>query len=207
MSALIMLAVALSLDSFGVGLTYGMRRIKIPLLSLLFIAACSGASILIAMSVGTALSAWLSPQFAEATGAIILIVIGCWALFETYRPKKERVEKSGRTGVDFTIRMFGFVIHILRDPETADIDSSGTVTGKEAFLLGLALSLDAFGAGIAAALMGFSPVGLALSVAVLSALFVSLGTFGGYQMAHLKWVRRMSFIPGLLLIIIGVLKL
>ncbi len=207
MSALLLLAVALSLDSFGVGLTYGMRKIKIPLGSLLFIALCSGVSIIVAMSVGTTIATWLSPEVAEAIGAVVLIGIGGWALIETYRPKKEMIEKPARKDIDYTIRMFGFVIHILRDPETADIDSSGTVKGKEALLLGLALSLDAFGAGIAAALMGFSPLGLALSVSLLSALFVSLGMIGGNRLAHVIWIKRMAFIPGLLLIVIGILKL
>lgn len=159
------------------------------------------------MSVGTTIATVLSPEVAESIGAFVLIGIGGWALFETYRPKKKTIEKPARKDIDYTIRMFGFVIHILRDPETADIDSSGTVKGKEALLLGLALSLDAFGAGIAAALMGFSPLGLALSVSLLSALFVSLGIVGGNRLAHVKWVKRMAFIPGLLLIAIGILKL
>ncbi len=198
---------ALSLDSFGVGLTYGMRKIKIPWLSLAFIGLCSGFSILIAMSVGATIAQVISISAAETIGALILIAIGAWALVETYRPQKEPVQRLQKQDVDFTIKMFGYVIHILRDPAKADMDSSGTVTGREALLLGLALSLDAFGAGIAAALMGFSPIGLALMVAFLSALFVSLGMVGGYRLAHVKWVKRLSFLPGLLLILIGLLKL
>ncbi|KQL57747.1 hypothetical protein AN965_08355 [Alkalicoccobacillus plakortidis] len=198
---------ALSLDSFGVGLTYGMRKIKIPWLSLAFIGLCSGLSILIAMSVGATIAQVISVSVAETIGALILIIIGAWALIETYRPRKEPVQRLQKQDIDFTIKMFGYVIHILRDPAKADMDSSGTVTGREALLLGLALSLDAFGAGIAAALMGFSPIGLALMVAFLSALFVSLGMVGGYRLAHVKWVKRLSFLPGLLLILIGLLKL
>lgn len=207
MSSLIVLAMALSLDSFGVGLTYGMRKIKIPWHSLVFIGLCSGISILIAMSVGTTLAQLISVSAAEMLGAFILIGIGAWAVFESYRPQKEHVQKQQKQELDFTIKMFGFVIHILRDPEKADMDSSGTVTGREALLLGLALSLDAFGAGIAAALMGFSPLGLALSVAFLSVMFVLLGMVGGHRLAHVKWVKRLSFLPGILLILIGLLKL
>jgi putative sporulation protein YtaF len=207
LATLVMLAAAVSLDSFGVGFAYGTRRIKIPLISLLFIAACSGVSILIAMSVGSAFSMWLSPDVAELLGAIILIGLGCWAVYAAYRPKKERRPSVKQTKMDFTIRLFGFVIHILREPESADIDRSGTVTGKEALLLGLALSLDAFGAGIGAALMGLSPLGLATCTAILSALFVTLGMTFGYRTARLKWVQKMAFIPGCLLLIIGVMKL
>ncbi|WP_059103828.1 sporulation membrane protein YtaF [Shouchella shacheensis] len=207
--SLAMLAFALSLDSFGVGLTYGLRKIRIPLVSLVFIGCCSGISILIAMGFGTILQTYLSVNVAETLGALILIGIGAWALFETYRPKKSadpRVEVE-RSKVDLEFKLFGFVIHILREPETADLDRSGTVTGKEAFLLGLALSLDAFGAGIGAALMGFSPIWLALCVGGLSAFLVLLGMKFGYIFSNSRVIRRLSFIPGLLLIILGVMRL
>ena len=41
---------------------------------------------------------------------------------------------------------------------SADIDKSGVINGIEAVLLGFALSIDAFGAGIGAAILGFSPI-------------------------------------------------
>ncbi|MDI5788515.1 hypothetical protein PO124_09275 [Bacillus licheniformis] len=53
------------------------------------------------------------------------------------------------------MKSLGIVIHILRKPTSADIDKSGIITGIEAFLLGFALSIDAFGAGIGAAALGF----------------------------------------------------
>lgn len=40
--SLLLLAFALSLDGFGVGITYGLRKMKIPLLSVLIISLCSG---------------------------------------------------------------------------------------------------------------------------------------------------------------------
>jgi putative sporulation protein YtaF len=89
----------------------------------------------------------------------------------------------------------------------ADIDNSGTITGREAFLLGVALSLDAFGAGIGAALIGFSPIMMAISVATMSALFVTLGMKSGNRFADSAWIKKFSFIPGLLLMVIGVFSL
>ena len=57
----------------------------------------------------------------------------------------------------------------------ADFDKSGTITGVEAFMLGLALSLDSFGAGIGAAMLGFSPLYLSLAVSILSSGLVFFG--------------------------------
>lgn len=202
------LAFAVSLDSFGVGLTYGLRKIKIPWKSLLFIACCSATSIVIAMGFGTYIQRYLSPEVAASIGGAILILIGAWALYQVIRPAKSHKPKEQKLrSFSFEIKMFGIVIRILRQPMAADIDNSGTITGKEAFLLGIALSLDAFGAGIGAALIGFSPLWLAGCVAIMSALFVTLGMKSGFRFADSAWMSKFSFVPGLMLILLGVANL
>ncbi|OLO27849.1 sporulation membrane protein YtaF [Alkalihalophilus pseudofirmus] len=215
--SLLLLALAVSLDSFGVGLTYGLRKMKLPFKSLLFIAFCSAASILIAMTFGNLIQRYLSPQFAESLGGIILIFIGAWALYQVFRPARHGTDEDERNQeqkkiddkvlINLEIKMFGLVIRILRKPMEADIDRSGTITGREAILLGVALSLDAFGAGIGAALIGFSPWLMALTVAVMSASFVTFGMKSGYRYSDTYFMKKFSFIPGLLLIILGVWSL
>ena len=215
---LLVLALAVSLDSFGVGLTYGLRKMKLPLRSLLFIAFCSATSILIAMAFGNVIQRYLSPDFAGMIGGIILIFIGGWALYQVMRPNKETEEDKDvepivqepvekKVVINLEIKVLGLVIKILREPMEADIDKSGAITGKEAILLGIALSLDAFGAGIGAALIGYSPLFMAISVACMSALFVTLGMSSGFKYADSNFVKRFSFIPGLLLITLGVWNL
>ena len=206
--SLLLLALAVSLDSFGVGLTYGLRKMKLPLKSLLFIASCSAVSILIAMTIGNWIVNYLSPSVAESIGGVILIMIGAWALYQIYRPAKRDVKnKEDAVILNFEIKILGVVIKILRKPMVADFDNSGTITGREAFFLGIALSLDAFGAGIGAALIGFSPLLMAISVAIMCALCVTLGMRSGYVFSDSRVLQKFSFIPGLLLIILGVWRL
>ncbi|WNF36023.1 sporulation membrane protein YtaF [Bacillaceae bacterium IKA-2] len=206
--SLFLLALAVSLDSFGVGLTYGLRKMKLPFKSLIFIASCSAGSILIAMMIGNWIQQYLSRSVAETIGGLILIIIGAWALYQIYHPVKQD-EKTNHDAVilNFEIEILGVVIKILRKPMVADFDNSGTITGREAFFLGIALSLDAFGAGIGAALIGFSPLFMALSVAFMSAICVTFGMKSGYLFSDSKIMQKFSFIPGLLLIILGVWKL
>jgi putative sporulation protein YtaF len=90
---------------------------------------------------------------------------------------------------------------------SADIDKSGTITGVEAFLLGVALSLDAFGAGIGAALLGYSPVIMSILVACMSSLFVFVGIKSGNIFSKFAWMDKFSCLPGIILIIIGIWKL
>ncbi|PYZ97239.1 sporulation membrane protein YtaF [Alteribacter lacisalsi] len=207
--SLLLLAFAVSLDSFGVGLTYGLRKMKLPLKSLCFIALCSATSILVAMTIGTAIAGVMSPSAAESVGGLILILIGAWALYQIYSPaKKDRKTKEEKEFIfNFEIKKLGIVITVLRKPMVADLDNSGTITGREAFLLGLALSLDAFGAGLGAALIGFSPVFMAVSVALMCALCLTLGMKSGHLFSDTIWMKRFSFVPGAVLIILGIWKL
>lgn len=206
--SLFILAFAVSLDSFSVGFTYGLRKMKIPFKSILIIATCSAVSLLIASSVGHTLGKILSTNITDKIGGFILILLGAWVLFQFYRPEKNKELVSiEKTIINFEIKSLGIVINILRKPMSADFDQSGTITGIEALMLGLALSLDAFGAGVGAAMLGFSPLYLAIAVAIMSSLFVGMGIKSGSLFSKSDWVQKFTFIPGVLLIIIGVWKI
>ncbi|WP_462412462.1 sporulation membrane protein YtaF [Neobacillus sp. Marseille-QA0830] len=208
MFSLLLLAFALSIDSFSVGFTYGLRKMVMPVKSVLIIAACSAISLLIAVSIGHGLSKVISPELTTKLGGFLLICIGAYVLYQFFRPEKEKeLIDEETTIVNFEIRSLGLAINILKKPMSADFDHSGTITGIEAFMLGFALSLDAFGAGIGAAMMGFSPVELALASAIMSSLFVLFGIKSGSYFHRFNWIQRFSFLPGILLIIIGIWKL
>lgn len=208
--ALLLLAFAVSLDSFGVGFTYGLRKMKIPLQSILIVACMSAVTILFSMFVGTVLSNFLTPIIAARIGGAVLILLGVWITFQTFRSRQDEVEQIQATEekviVSFEMKLFGIVINILKKPMEADFDRSGTITGKEAFLLGLALSFDAFGAGLGAAMLGFSPILLACIIGIMSSLFIKAGMSFGNKLTYQIWVHKLTFLPGVLLIIIGILK-
>jgi len=224
-ASLLLLSFAVSLDGFGVGITYGVRKIKIPVSSVMIISACSGFIILMSMMVGVAMSKWIPPQGASAVGAFILIGIGMAALLQFIRggERAERPQRAARedngavTGsmenasdapvLKMELKIFGFIIQILRTPSAADMDRSGTISPKEAFLLGTALSLDAFGAGIGAALVGFPPLATAILIAGSSGLFLWTGTKFGFWVSGWRWVKPLTMLPGIILIAMGIFKL
>jgi putative sporulation protein YtaF len=207
--SLTILAVAVSLDSFGVGLTYGMRNIRIPIRSIAVITLCSAATIILSMQLGLGIMSFLPPYVAKMLGPIILILVGCWTLWQmlTKQDKEEPTSDQEKTVLKLEIRSLGLVIHILKKPTAADIDGSGVISEAEAALLGLALSLDAFAAGIGAAMVGFSPWTTAVLIAFMSGLFLAIGLKFGRLASHLKWIKNIAYLPGCLLILIGVLKL
>lgn len=206
--SLLLLAFAVSLDSFSVGFTYGLRKIRIPTKSILVISCCSALFLLIGMGLGQLAEKVFSPQSAEQIGGIVLIFLGGWILFQFFRTDKEKeVLPHEKIILNFEIKSLGIVINILRKPMSADFDKSGSITGIEAFMLGLALSLDAFGAGIGAVMLGFPPLILALVVAVMSSLFVFIGMKMGAYLSNGGLIQKFSFLPGILLILIGIWKM
>ncbi|AIQ40506.1 manganese efflux pump [Paenibacillus sp. FSL R7-0297] len=234
--SLLLLAFALSLDGFGVGITYGLRKMKIPLLSIMIISLCSGVVICVSMQVGVLLAKVVSPHAASSIGAVILVLMGCWSLFQMLTQKeKEQGEAELGAGdglpdrqalletaaaairedagplkpavFSLELRHLGVVIQILRTPSSADMDASGSISSMEAMVLGIALSLDAFGAGLGAALLGFSPVSTSLMIAVFSGTFLLLGMKTGLRLSGSYWMKHAAVLPALLLIAMGIMKL
>ncbi|MCD1161881.1 sporulation membrane protein YtaF [Peribacillus frigoritolerans] len=206
---IIFLAFAVSIDGFGVGLTFGMRKMKIPLRSIGVISFCSALSLGIAMVIGQFISQLISIGAAEKTGGIILIFLGAWMVYQYFKPEKDLKDDRYHEKIifNFEIKSLGVVINILQKPLNADFDKSGTITGVEALVLGFALSLDAFGAGVGAAMIGISPIILAGCIAVMSSIFIWSGIQSGKLLSNNKVVQHLTFLPGVLLIIIGLFKL
>lgn len=210
---LFILALAVSLDSFGVGVTYGLRKVKLPLISIIIIGLSSAIMILISMQIGVLISLMLSPYAAKWIGSVILVSIGVWAIHQVLKPNQEldtdnkkMLTNKGKRIIYIEIKKLGIVIEILKKPIKADIDNSGYISSSEAILLGLALSLDAFGAGIGAALVGFNPVITAITIAGMSSLFILFGLKMGFWFSGIEWLKKFTLLPGIILILIGILK-
>lgn len=229
-ASLLLLSFAVSVDGFGVGATYGLRRIRIPVLSALIIAACSGFVILISMRIGAWLSELFAPDTAKIFGACVLIAIGSWGLLQLRRSgqqteasdeleqnvqagcsdREETLDAAfgpARTVLNLEIKKLGLVVQILRTPQKADIDRSGIISPSEALLLGFALSLDAFGAGLGAAMVGLDPVVTACAITLSCGIFLLLGLRLGFRFSHWHRMQSLSALPGILLILIGISKL
>ena len=221
--SLILIALAVSLDSCSVGLLYGARKIRIPWVSILIISICSGAMIWGSMRLGLLMLEWLNPDTAKAIGAIILVLVGMWAIIQFFlhhhsrlvvveedsveRKVIENKKLPAQTVLHIEIRKIGLVIQILRSPTVADMDRSGNISAWEAAFLGIALSLDALGAGIGAALVGYSPLSTAVLIAFSGGLFITIGLRLGRWLSRRKWMQRLSILPGILLITLGIMKL
>lgn len=218
MGVAMLMAVALSLDGFGVGLAYGLRRIRIPMSSLIAIALCTVFAMGISMLFGSWVTLWLRFFPARLLGASILLTLGGFQLARAIWNRKREifpqavpamavvVQKSVLEPVfRFQLSFFGLVIQVLKTPDIADVDGSGGISLRESLLLGSALAMDAFASGIGAAMAGMT-----LSVIGIVALTQIIMLRLGQQMAGKipeSWTAKAEYLPGAVLILVGLGKL
>lgn len=201
-TGLIFLIIGVSIDGFGVGITYGMQRIRVPFPALSIIMFCSGLIVYISMTIGNVLRSFITPESAGMTGGIILLFIGLFCLFNVLRSKRDTPFKENPDD-----ETWGNFKTVIKEPHQADLDHSGSISAKEALLLGTALAIDAFGAGLGAAMLGYSPLVTAPSIAFMSGFFVLCGIRLGIFLATKKWMQRLSLLPPLLLIMLGFINM
>ncbi|SDQ22429.1 sporulation membrane protein YtaF [Virgibacillus salinus] len=198
-TGLILLIIGVSIDGFGVGITYGMRHIRVPFLALSIIMFCSGIIVFISMTIGNILRSFITPDLAEMIGGIILLLIGLFCFYNVTRSKIDAPSE-----MDSNDEAWNNFKTVMKQPVQADLDQSGSISANEALLLGFALAIDAFGAGLGAAMLGYSPIITAVLIALMSGVFVLCGVRLGIFLATKKWMQRFALLPPFLLIMLGI---
>lgn len=206
-TGLVLLVIAVSLDGFGVGVTYGMQKIRMPLLSLFIIMCCSGFIVIISMTIGNVLSQYISPSSTSKIGATILILIGTFSLWNVLRQRKKSEVKTEEDATNVKNSKRSAFSKVITTPNKADLDKSGIISAKESLLLGIALAMDAFGAGLGAAIIGYTPSLTAILIAIMSGTFVYVGMKIGLFLSKSKKLQRMGYLPPLLLIALGIFNM
>lgn len=201
--AIVALALTVSLDGFAAGAAYGARKIRLPLLAVSLISITSAVTMYISMSIGSVLRDIIPERAASILGAALLIFLGAYFILQQFKTPS-KVSEAERDILHFRIASLGLVIRVWHDPLLADSDKSGGINPGEAIVLGIALALDAFGAGLGAAMTGLPSLLTALSIGLSKFILVNLGLCAGGSLARLVTPKIMSLLPGLLLIVLGV---
>ncbi|MGR9049101.1 sporulation membrane protein YtaF [Halobacillus faecis] len=187
---------AVSIDSFGIGCVLGLKKVGLTLRGVFLIASVSGCMFLLSSYFGHLLAAVVAAEDAERVGALALIGIGIYFLWQFFKKEKDSEEKK---------EPWLNPAKVLNDPLAADVDHSGGIQGKEVWLLGAALSLDTIGAGISGALIGIPILFTAVMITVATFCMLGCGILSGSKLSDKA--ESLSILPGVLLIIIGLIKL
>ena len=211
---MLFLAISSSIDSFGIGITYGIRNTKISNLAKFILFIISFVVSFFAVYFGDFLKDLLPDNIANYIGAFLLILLGGFVLFQALRKNIVKDNKiyeevfSEPKIYRFFIKFLGITIQIIKDPISSDLDKSNLIDGKEAVFLGVALSLDSFAIGISSGILGIHSLLFPILVSVFQLLFISFGNSIGYFLNNFNKIPEYiwSIISGILLIVIGIVK-
>ncbi|WP_223068891.1 sporulation membrane protein YtaF [Paenibacillus caui] len=196
--AVLAIGLASNLDNAGVGIAYGVRKIRIPWYSNLTVALISFLGTLLSGAFGSILAFWIEPWISHAIGSAVIIAVGLWVLLQAFKERGTE-EVLPETAGHFS--------RLLRNPEEADKDSSKSISFSESILLGTALAMNALAGGFNAGVTQLNIVLTSLSVGVFSYLLFALSSWFGEKYAAEKLGSRATVISGVLLIVIGVCQL
>ncbi len=209
MLVITLLVTAVCIDSFATSITYGMGKIKVPFYCVIIInligALMLGASLFFA----DLISDWMTLKTIKILSGGLLFFIGTSSLIFPFA-KSIFVHCKGRELANFECIKKSVLLVIFLDETKADLDKSKSLSVKEACFLGIALSVDSLASGFSGGLgveRGCFIYGIILCF-LLGTVGIKLGSKIG-ELISLKISSRLdlSFLSGILLIILGFTKL
>ncbi|MFF3022261.1 sporulation membrane protein YtaF [Gottfriedia sp. NPDC057948] len=198
------LAFSSSIDNFGVGITYGIRGIKVGLLANLIISIIAFIFSEAGIVSGQYISKVFPGTLSNVIGAFFLLVIGLRIVLLTFpRKDKQTIINNDDESVS------NIVTNYLSSPEKADVDHSGDISSFEAIILGTAVSMNALTNGLGVGLIGLSPFAISIAASIFSFLAIWLGVLLGKKVANVKiggWSlgQFSSIISGIILVLIAI---
>ncbi|GEQ21531.1 sporulation protein [Clostridium butyricum] len=188
-----------NLDNLVIGIAYGVKKIKIGLISNLIIATVTSIGTLISMSVGKFISGFLPTSLTNMLGAVIIMLLGLYFLIQSIL---KLIPKSYSNSLALKN-----VDEIMDYAEKSDSDNSGTLNIKEAFVVSLGLMLNNLGTGLAASITGVNVSITVICTFILSIALLMLGKSIGHNVLGSVCGKYAPLISGVLLIILGIFEL
>ena len=212
------LAISSSIDSLGIGITYGIKNTKITMGAKSILFFISFIISIISIYFGNLLK-YIFPDFLiHYLGSFLLMLMGLFMCFQSLKISKQEYKVKDVQNLkisdtekiySFFIKCLGITIKIIKNPTSSDFDKSNIIDSKEALFLGLALSLDSFCIGIGFSMINTFSIIFPLLTSCFQLFFLSLGNYCGKKLYSFSKLpdNIWSTISGILLIIIGFCKM
>lgn len=181
--AALILAISANLDTFSVAVSYGVKKIKIPLGSALLISLLTTIGTFLSMEFGLIISGFIPSFLSDSIGGLLISLIGLWFLIDYFRHNKED-----------NIPM-------------ADSDHSGDISLKESIPLITALTINNLGVGISGSIAGVSTFYTTIFTFIVTALFLLLGTWTGKTASAKLLGKYAEPISNIILILLGIYEI
>lgn len=196
-----LLIFSLSIDSLMAGFSLGINRIHIPIKYLFLLNGIGAFLLFVSISFGTYFESYVSTSFAHFFSTILFLILGISKLLEGFFHRltsKERKMKLQFSQVEF-------IFHIYAHPEVSDMDLSKYISCKEAFCLGLALSLDNLAIGVGIGLLNIPSILVTILSFFVGTFLITIGHLIGMRICKNQNVET-AWLSGFLLIALAFLK-
>ncbi len=157
-------ALSSSIDNFGVGISYGVRKVRIKGLSNLLIAAICFLCSMVGITFGRWISTILPGIFHVIVAVVLLTLIGIRIILLVVSHRNNGSDELDSSGEE-NVRYIGWI---------------------ESSVLGVALSANALTNGLGAGLFGLSPLAISLTSALGSFITIWLGVMVGQKAANVR---------------------
>ncbi len=177
-----------NIDSLVIGLTYGIKKVKITWKSNVFIACITSLGTLISMNFGYFISMYIPKYWTNIMGCMILTTMGISMIYEY---------------IQNSFYQKGNVMTL----EDYDKDLSGVIEIKEAMMLAFGLTLNNIGLGIGASITGVSIILSSSFTFILSVAFIQLSQYLGKSYLSKYLHNNAMLISGIMIFILGIFEL
>ena len=205
--AVVLMAFSLNIDALSVGISYGVRGIRISFFSKIIISVFSVVYSMLALLFGNWLIHILPDFVARFIGAGILVIIGTAIIFSAFFKSTPKQKKEGVL-FHFIIKPLGVTVNVIKNPPSCDFDCSKKIEPYESLFLGLALSLDAIGVSLGSALGGLNFYFIPFFIGLFQLVFLSVGSLIGRKLNENTKIndKACAVISGCLLFVIAALR-
>ncbi|HLR34724.1 MAG TPA: sporulation membrane protein YtaF [Tissierellales bacterium] len=202
----LLMVLAISLDSFAIGLAYGTKNIRLPKKSLLAINIVCTTFLAVSIFFGSTVKNVLHENTASIISLIILVILGSYYLLDSILESFLKKGKSRDKKIKFEFPSIQIIIDIAIDGTKADINKSGDIDLSESIYLAIALSLDALAVGFGSSLGSINIKEVLISFFFINILAITSGFHIGNKIIS-KAKINLSWISGLILIFLGLSNL
>lgn len=194
----LLFSISSNLDNVVVGIAYGLKKIKIGILTNFIIALITSIGTLLSMSVGIYIANFLPNYISNAFGAGAIVVLGGYFVIQSIikliydKTSKEVALKDINDMIEYA--------------EKSDLDNSGDINIKESIFVALSLTFNNLGTGIAASITGVSIKLTVILTFIFSFLSIIIGEIIGNHVLGNFLGKYAPLISGLLLILLGIIE-
>lgn len=148
MIKIIILILALSMDTFLISANFGSNKIKINIPTSIIISLSSAFSLCLSISLSIILSKIIPIYLFNILSFFLLITIGSYNIFafaiKTYLKNMQIINRN----INKKIKKENLFFNIFIDETKADVNNSNNLDIKESFLIGILGSIDSICAGL-----------------------------------------------------------